>query len=67
MGSGHPHYVNNLQTPGVYFNPFRFGFQTVYWYGHGYSEDYGNNISVADQRPGGALSMVNLAPAPGTC
>jgi hypothetical protein len=66
MGSGYPYYVNNPQTRGVYLNPFPFGFWPVYWYGHGYSEEYGYNRSVADERPGGALSMVNLAPAPGT-
>lgn len=66
FASGYPYYVNNPQTRGVYFNPFPFGFWPIYWYGHGYSEEYGYNRSVADQRPGGNLSMVNLAPASGS-
>jgi hypothetical protein len=64
--SGYPYYVNNPQTRGVYGNPFPFGYWPIYWHGYGYSDEYGYNTSVAAQRPGGNLSMVNLAPGPGS-
>jgi hypothetical protein len=63
--SGYPYYVNDPQTRGVYGNPFPFGYWPIYWHGYGYSDEYGQNTSVAAQRPGGNLSMVNLAPGPG--
>lgn len=66
FGSGYPYYVNDPRTRGVYGNPFPFGFWPIYWLGYGYSDEYGRNTSVADQRPGGNLSMVKLAPVPGS-
>lgn len=64
-GSGYPYYVGNYPYIGVVGQPFPFGFWPVYWAGHGHGDEYHGNSTVNSQRPGGNLTMVELAPTPG--
>ncbi|KIM30167.1 hypothetical protein M408DRAFT_294534 [Serendipita vermifera MAFF 305830] len=59
-GSGYPYSVGNIRSGGVAGQPFPFGFWPIYWNGHGHSEEYGNNATVASQRPGGEQVIVQL-------
>jgi hypothetical protein len=62
FGSGYPYSVGEVSHTGVAGQPFPFGFWPIYWIGHGHSDEYGANTTVAAQRPGGNQVIVQIAP-----
>lgn len=62
FGSGYTYYVGDVRRTGVVGQPFPFGFWPIYWAGHGHSDEYGANQTIAAQRPGGEQVLVQLVP-----
>ncbi|KAG8835434.1 hypothetical protein FRC17_003333 [Serendipita sp. 399] len=59
-GSGYTYRSNQGSWYSVARQPFPFGFWPIFWPGHGYSDEYGANATIAAQRPGGDQVIVHL-------
>jgi hypothetical protein len=61
-GSGYPYSSGSTGSRGTAGQPFPFGFWPLFWVGHGHSDEYGANQTLAALRPGGEQVIVELTP-----
>jgi hypothetical protein len=63
-GSGYPYgyTTGSSYRTGTFGMPFPFGFWPIYYPHYGYSNEYGDNSTLAQLRPGGDLVQSAIAP-----